>query len=46
MRAVFVDVVSGDKTQGASTITMQAARNMFFTLDKTVRRKLQEMFVT
>ena len=39
-------MVSGDKTQGASTITMQAARNMFLTLDKTARRKLQETFVT
>jgi penicillin-binding protein 1A len=46
VRAVLVDVVSGDKTQGASTITMQAARNMFLTLDKTARRKLQETFVT
>jgi penicillin-binding protein 1A len=46
VRAVLVDLVSGDKTQGASTITMQAARNMFLTLDKTARRKLQETFVT
>jgi len=46
VRAVVIDVLSGDKTQGASTITMQAARNMFLNLDKTVRRKLQETFVT
>ncbi|MBS0365983.1 MAG: penicillin-binding protein 1A [Proteobacteria bacterium] len=46
VRAVLIDFVSGDKTQGASTITMQAARNMFLTLDKTYRRKLQETFVT
>jgi penicillin-binding protein 1A len=46
VRAVLVDLISGDKTQGASTITMQAARNMFLTLDKTARRKLQETFVT
>jgi len=46
VRAVMVDFVSGHKTQGASTITMQAARNMFLTLDKTYRRKLQEAFVT
>ena len=46
VRAVLIDVVSGDKTQGASTITMQAARNMFLSLDKTARRKLQETFVT
>ncbi|HEY8053342.1 MAG TPA: penicillin-binding protein 1A [Steroidobacteraceae bacterium] len=46
VRAVVIDVVSGEKTQGASTITMQAARNMFLNFDKTARRKLQETFVT
>jgi penicillin-binding protein 1A len=46
VRAVLIDVVSGEKTQGASTITMQAARNMFLNMDKTARRKLQETFVT
>ena len=46
VRAALIDVISGEKTQGASTITMQAARNMFLTLDKTARRKLQETFVT
>ena len=46
VRAAMIDVISGDKSQGASTITMQAARNMFLTLDKTARRKLQEAFVT
>ncbi len=46
VRAALVDLISGDKTQGASTITMQAARNMFLNLDKTARRKLQETFVT
>src|SRR6516164_5321986 len=46
VRAILVDFISGDKTQGASTITMQAARNMFLNLDKTYRRKLQETFVT
>ena len=46
VRAVLVDTLSGHKTQGASTITMQTARNVFLTLDKSVRRKLQETFVT
>jgi penicillin-binding protein 1A len=46
MRAVLVNLVSGERSQGASTITMQAARNMFLSLDKTWRRKLQETFVT
>ena len=46
VRAVLVDTISGHKTQGASTITMQTARNVFLNLDKSVRRKLQETFVT
>jgi penicillin-binding protein 1A len=46
VRAAAIDLLSGHKTQGASTITMQAARNMFLNLDKTARRKLQEAFVT
>ncbi|MEY4762317.1 MAG: hypothetical protein RLZZ200_2173 [Pseudomonadota bacterium] len=46
VRAMVVNLASGDRSQGASTITMQAARNMFLSLDKTWRRKLQEVFVT
>ena len=46
VRAIAVNLLSAERAQGASTITMQAARNMFLTLDKTWRRKLQEVFVT
>jgi penicillin-binding protein 1A len=46
LRAAVVDLTSGDFSQGASTITMQAARNMFLSFDKTIRRKLQEIFLT
>jgi penicillin-binding protein 1A len=46
LRAALVNLVSAEKAQGASTITQQAARNMFLTLDKTWRRKLAELFVT
>jgi penicillin-binding protein 1A len=46
VRALMVNLVSNDKAQGASTITQQAARNMFLTLDKNWRRKLEELFVT
>ncbi len=45
LRAVWVDLTSGKYSQGASTITMQAARNMFLNLDKSIKRKLQEIFV-
>jgi penicillin-binding protein 1A len=46
LRAIAVDISTGQRTEGASTITMQAARNMFLTLDKTWRRKLEEAFLT
>jgi penicillin-binding protein 1A len=47
LRAVVMNVVSADPTgQGGSTITQQAARNMFLSLDQTARRKLSEVFVT
>jgi penicillin-binding protein 1A len=46
LRAVSVNLLTAEKSQGASTITQQAARNMFLTLDKTWRRKLAELFVT
>ncbi len=46
LRAVLVDIISGNRTQGASTITQQAARQLYLTLDKTWRRKLAEAFLT
>jgi penicillin-binding protein 1A len=46
LRAVVMNVATASAGQGASTITQQAARNMFLSLDKTARRKLSEVFVT
>jgi penicillin-binding protein 1A len=46
LRALLVNLVSGERAQGASTITMQTARNMFLSQDKKWRRKLQETFLT
>jgi penicillin-binding protein 1A len=46
LRSMYVDLTTGDYAQGASTITMQTARNMFLSREKTVGRKLQEVFVT
>ena len=46
LRSIYVDLTTGDYSQGASTITMQTARNMFLTRDKNVTRKLQEIFLT
>ena len=41
-RALLIDVVSFDFSQGASTITQQLSRNLFLTLDKTIPRKIKE----
>ncbi|MBC3873894.1 penicillin-binding protein 1A [Undibacterium flavidum] len=43
-RAV-VATVTGGVQQGASTITMQVARNFFLTREKSVTRKLREMML-
>ncbi len=45
LRAGVIDLIEGRKAQGGSTITMEAARNVFLTLNKTYRRKLQESFI-
>lgn len=45
-RAAFKVTVSRSAVQGGSTITQQAARQLFLSLDKTLRRKLAELFVT
>ncbi|QJQ05921.1 PBP1A family penicillin-binding protein [Undibacterium piscinae] len=44
MRALLSDVTGGVK-QGASTITMQVARNFFLTRERTVARKLKEIML-
>jgi penicillin-binding protein 1A len=41
-RALYNVVATGQKSQGASTITMQLARNAFLDNDKTFARKLKE----
>jgi len=42
MRAAWSNLVSGGKRQGASTITMQLARNFFLSSEKTLTRKVYE----
>ena len=42
MRAAYANLVAGGKRQGASTITMQVARNFFLSSEKTLTRKLYE----
>ncbi|GAA4900774.1 PBP1A family penicillin-binding protein [Ferrimonas pelagia] len=45
VRAAVVVATTGSKAQGASTITMQVARNFFLTRDKTYIRKIKEIFL-
>jgi penicillin-binding protein 1A len=45
-RASLANLVSGAKTQGASTITMQVARNFYLSSEKTYSRKFYEILLT
>src|SRR5579864_7050890 len=40
--AAYRDIRSGGKVQGASTLTMQLARNLFLSPDRSYRRKIEE----
>ncbi len=45
VRAVIVWVSTGNRSQGGSTITMQVARNFFLTREKSILRKINEIFL-
>ncbi len=45
VEAAYEDVHTHGKVQGASTLTMQLARNLFLSSEKTYGRKLQEIFL-
>ncbi|AOJ91737.1 1A family penicillin-binding protein [Burkholderia multivorans] len=45
LRAGVVALTNGHATQGASTITMQVARNFFLSSEKTYTRKIYEMLL-
>ncbi len=45
MRAAFVVALSGSAKQGASTITQQLARNFYLSNEKSIMRKVKEMFI-
>ena len=40
--AAYRDIESGGRVQGASTLTMQLARNLFLSPDRSFHRKIQE----
>ncbi|MHB1022829.1 MAG: penicillin-binding protein 1A [Acidobacteriaceae bacterium] len=44
--AAYRDLTSDSRSQGASTLTMQLARNLFLTSRRTFGRKLQEVFLS
>lgn len=45
LRAAWHVLLTGDKTQGGSTITMQLARNLFLSPERTYVRKTKEIFL-
>lgn len=45
VRSAWVLLSTGTKAQGASTITMQLARNVFLSLDKFWLRKIKEAYI-
>jgi penicillin-binding protein 1A len=46
MGAVWHDIVSKGRAQGASTLTMQLARNLFLSSERTTARKMQEAYLS
>ena len=45
LRALLINLREGHASQGASTISQQLAKNFFLTREKSIKRKLDEMFV-
>ncbi len=46
VRAALANLTSGARSQGASTITMQVARNFYLSSEKTYTRKFYELLLT
>jgi penicillin-binding protein 1A len=46
LRAALANITSGGRSQGASTITMQVARNVYLSNEKTFTRKIYEVLLT
>ncbi|WP_323644749.1 peptidoglycan glycosyltransferase/peptidoglycan DD-transpeptidase MrcA [Pectobacterium versatile] len=45
IRAAYIALTSGHASQGASTITQQLARNFFLSPERTLIRKIKEVFL-
>jgi penicillin-binding protein 1A len=46
VRAALANLMGREKSQGASTITMQVARNVYLSSEKTYTRKIYEVLLT
>ena len=46
IKAAYIDIKSGYRAQGASTLSMQLARMFWLTLEKTWKRKIEETIIT
>lgn len=46
MKAMYINILSRNRSQGASTITQQYAKNLFLDFSKTWKRKWDEMWYT
>jgi penicillin-binding protein 1A len=45
LEAAYRDLTSGERAQGASTLTMQLAKNLFLSSERSFGRKVQEVFL-
>lgn len=46
IRSAYIDLKKGKNEQGASTLSMQLAKNMFLTPERNWRRKVAEVMIT
>lgn len=46
IKALLINIKNGDKSQGASTISQQYAKNLFLDFGKTWKRKIEEALLT
>ena len=45
LRALWANISGGGVSEGGSTITQQLAKNAYLTPERTIKRKIQEMFL-
>jgi len=46
IRSIIVDILSGSRAQGGSTITQQLVKNVILTREKKISRKLKELILS